>query len=91
MQCVFSTSAASRPRSTSRYRVYNLIGKNDNSTGFTAIGDQTGTIATPLNPLLDPLANNGGPTQTRALRPTSPAIDKGNSLGLTISTTALAC
>ena len=30
------------------------------------------------NPLLGPLANNGGPTQTFALLPGSPAIDAGN-------------
>ena len=30
------------------------------------------------NPFLDHLANNGGPTQTLALLPGSPAIDKGN-------------
>jgi len=30
------------------------------------------------NPKLGPLANNGGPTQTRALLPGSPAIDAGN-------------
>jgi hypothetical protein len=35
------------------------------------------------NPLLGPLANNGGPTQTHALLALSPAIDKGaNPLGL---------
>jgi Divergent InlB B-repeat domain len=33
--------------------------------------DMSGT-----NPLLAPLANNGGPTQTRALLPGSPAVDK---------------
>jgi hypothetical protein len=31
------------------------------------------------DPLLGPLANNGGPTQTRALLPGSPAINQGNS------------
>jgi CSLREA domain-containing protein len=31
------------------------------------------------NPLLDPLASNGGPTQTMALQPGSPAIDAGNN------------
>ncbi|HEY2397147.1 MAG TPA: choice-of-anchor Q domain-containing protein [Rudaea sp.] len=31
-------------------------------------------------PLLEPLASNGGPTQTLALRHTSPAIDAGNNL-----------
>jgi hypothetical protein len=35
------------------------------------------------DPLLGPLANNGGPTQTRALLASSPAIDQGaNPLGL---------
>jgi hypothetical protein len=62
---------------------YNLIGKADGSTGFTAATDQTGTIASPLDPKLDPagLQNNGGPTQTIALQLGSPAIDKGNSSG----------
>ena len=31
-------------------------------------------------PLLEPLASNGGPTQTLAMRHTSPAIDAGNNL-----------
>jgi CSLREA domain-containing protein len=35
-----------------------------------------------INPLLGPLANNGGPTMTHALLAGSPAIDAGNS-GLT--------
>jgi CSLREA domain-containing protein len=35
------------------------------------------------DPLLGPLQNNGGPTLTHALLPGSPAIDKGNSFGLT--------
>jgi uncharacterized protein (TIGR03437 family) len=34
------------------------------------------------NPLLSPLQNNGGATQTRALLPGSPAIDKGSSSGV---------
>jgi CSLREA domain-containing protein len=34
------------------------------------------------DPLLGPLQNNGGPTQTRALLFGSPAIDKGTSSGL---------
>jgi hypothetical protein len=32
-----------------------------------------------VNPLLGPLANNGGPTKTRALLNGSPAIDRGNN------------
>ena len=68
---------------------FNLIGKTDGSTGFTQVTDQVGTIASPLDPKLDPqgLQNNGGPTQTIALQPGSPALDKGTSNGLTGSLT----
>jgi CSLREA domain-containing protein len=64
---------------------FNLIGKRDGSTGFTAATDQTGTVASPLDPKLDPngLQNNGGPTKTIALLFGSPAIDKATSNGLT--------
>ena len=64
---------------------FNLIGKKDGSTGFAAGTDKKGTIASPLNPKLDPkgLRNNGGPTQTVALLAGSPAIDKGTSISLT--------
>ena len=64
---------------------FNLIGKKDGSTGFTAATDKKGTIASPLNPKLDPkgLRDNGGSTQTIALLSGSPAIDKGTSNGLT--------
>ena len=36
-------------------------------------------LEAPLNPVLGPLANNGGPTQTMALLAGSPAIDTGPS------------
>jgi hypothetical protein len=52
---------------------YNLT--SDNGSGFlTAAGDQINT-----DPLLAPLADNGGPTLTHALLWGSPAIDAGNS------------
>ena len=57
---------------------YNLIGNGTGSTGFTAVGDQVGTAAAPIDPLLNPLADNGGLTQTRALQPGSPAINGGD-------------
>jgi hypothetical protein len=41
-------------------------------------GDTAGLI-TAQDPLLGPLAGNGGPTQTHALLPGSPAIDAGSS------------
>jgi hypothetical protein len=51
---------------------YNL--SSDGSCGLTQPTDITTT-----NPLLGPLANNGGPTQTMALLPGSPAIDHGGT------------
>jgi len=61
---------------------YNLIGSNDFSSGFTngVNHDQVGSNP-PLNPMLDPhgLRSNGGPTQTLALLPGSPAIDHGSA------------
>jgi hypothetical protein len=60
----------------------NLIGKIDGSSGWVSPGagnsDLTGTIAKPLNPVLAPLGNYGGPTQTVALLPGSPAIGAGS-------------
>ena len=63
----------------------------DGSTGFTEPTDQTGTVASPLDPKLDPngLQNNGGPTQTIALLWGSPAIDKGFFNGLTYLSSAI--
>jgi CSLREA domain-containing protein len=63
---------------------FNLIGKADGSSGFSAPTDLTGTIASPLDPKLDPngLQDNGGPTRTVALLAGSPAIDKGTRIGL---------
>jgi CSLREA domain-containing protein len=42
-------------------------------------GDYVGTFVTPLDPLLGPLQDNGGLSNTRALLPGSPAIDNGDS------------
>ena len=57
---------------------HNLIGNSAGSVGFTngVLGDQVGVA----NPGLAPLASNGGPTQTRALLPGSPAINTGDPL-----------
>ncbi len=56
----------------------NLIGETDDSSGWVA-SDLIGTGAQPLNPVLAPLGNYGGPTQTMALLPGSPAIDAGDN------------
>ena len=53
-----------------------LIGNADGST-ISGANNQLGTTAIPINPLLGPLQNNGGPTFTRALLAGSPAIDRG--------------
>lgn len=55
---------------------YNLIAPN---TGCTITGDTTGNQSAPT--LLDPLADNGGPTETHALAPGSPARDGGDPAG----------
>lgn len=54
---------------------HNLI---QNLTGCILGGTTAGNI-TGFNPLLGALANNGGPTQTRALLTGSPAIDAGDN------------
>jgi len=51
---------------------YNLVGQV-NSGNFNATGDMTG-----VNPILDTLNNNRGPTLTEALLTGSPAINAGN-------------
>jgi hypothetical protein len=62
---------------------HNLIGEADGGTGFsTANGDKFGSTASPLNPLLGSLQNNGGPTPTLALLPGSPALNAGDNSAL---------
>jgi hypothetical protein len=63
---------------------FNLISMSDGSTGLTngVNGDQAGTEAAPLDPLLGPLQMNGGLTPTDALLWGSPAIDQGKCFGI---------
>ena len=65
-----STQCAGSPSSLG----YNL--SSDGSCSLAGPGDLPNT-----NPLLGPLADNGGPTQTHALLAGSPAIDKGTGTG----------
>ncbi len=58
---------------------HNLIGTIDRSTGLNGSGALYGTDASPLDPELLPLADNGGLTPTHALDFDSPAIDAGDS------------
>ena len=58
---------------------FNLIGNNTNATITPAqSSDHIGTAGSPINPLLGPLQENGGPTFTCALLSGSPAIDAGD-------------
>ena len=62
---------------------YNLIGDGSGQTGLVngVTGNQVGTTSSPINPLLAPLGDYGGPTLTMALLPGSPAIDAGTATG----------
>ena len=63
---------------------HNLIGDATGGTGFTngVNGDLVGTAASPIDPKLGPLQNNGGPTRTMALLAGSKAIDAGDDANL---------
>ncbi len=56
---------------------YNLIGAALCTINSTT-GDQIGSPASPIDPRVGPLQDNGGPTFTHALLASSPAIDAGN-------------
>lgn len=56
----------------------NIVRTLGTATGFTGPGDQPN-----VNPNLQPLGNNGGPTQTHALLSNSPAIDRGINANVT--------
>jgi uncharacterized repeat protein (TIGR01451 family) len=58
---------------------HNLIGNAAGSSGFTAPGDQVGTTAHPINPMLGAPGNHGGPTPTMVPQLGSPAIDAGDN------------
>jgi hypothetical protein len=58
---------------------HNLVGDGSDGTGFSpALGDQVGSAASPINALLGPFQDNGGPTWTMALLSGSPAINAPN-------------
>src|SRR5262249_5320073 len=55
----------------------NLIGDGTGMTGISNAvnGNLVGSATMPIDPLLGPLQDNGGPTPTMALLPGSPAAD----------------
>jgi CSLREA domain-containing protein len=75
------------------YNVFGVTSLGGNLVGFAlpndgfpaglpnANGDYVGNFGSPLNPQLDPLANNGGETETQAVLAGSPAIDHGLTTG----------
>ncbi|MEO1496471.1 MAG: choice-of-anchor Q domain-containing protein [Planctomycetota bacterium] len=65
---------------------HSLIGVTDGLGAIGGnVGNVTGTAATPLDPLLGPLQNSGGPTLTHAPELNSPAINAGTPAVLNTS------
>ena len=60
---------------------HNLIGIGDGAPSFLngVNGDQVGLISHPLDPMLGPLGDYGGPTPTHTPMAQSPLIDAGNT------------
>ncbi len=58
----------------------NLVGIADGATGLASGDILIGTATDPVDPLLGPLQDNGGPTPTHALLEGSPAIDAGQDV-----------
>jgi hypothetical protein len=61
--------------------LFSLIRNPSRVSGGTAITTDS-TDITNKDPMLGPLASNGGPTPTMAPLPTSPVLDQGKSFGL---------
>ncbi len=61
---------------------FSLIGVDTGATITDNGGNLIGTAAAPIDPLLGPLADNGGPTMTHALLAGSPAINRGDLTAL---------
>jgi hypothetical protein len=59
----------------------NLVGTGGSGLINTVNGDLIGDLDAPINPLLGPLQDNGGPVFTHALLVGSPAIDAGINIG----------
>jgi hypothetical protein len=66
---------------------YNLIGDGTGMTGLQngVNGNLVGSAAVPIDPLLGPLQDNGGPTQTMALSAGSPALNAGDPAQLGVA------
>src|SRR6516165_6935661 len=69
---------------------HNLIGDSTGGSGYDPT-DLVGTGQNPIDPMLGPLADNGGPTQTIALLPGSPALNAGDPTSWTCPTSGASC
>ena len=85
---VFGTNANITSILTAAKVSTNLIGNNSGANTAFAAGVLVGTPGNLINPLLGPLASNGGPTLTHALNSGSPAINQGLSLNRPVLTAA---
>jgi hypothetical protein len=68
---------------------FNLIGVDSGMAAGPSHGvngNQIGSASSPIDPLLGPLASNGGLTLTHELLPGSPALDAGNNAIVTVAT-----
>jgi uncharacterized repeat protein (TIGR01451 family) len=77
-----NTIVASSATATGCAQVVSSLGHNldgDGTCGLAGPGDQSGTVASPLDPRLGPLQRNLGGTDTHALSSGSPAIDAGDN------------
>ncbi len=78
MNTLVATNAA--PLGTDIFGTMTSVGNNliGTASGAVIVGTTTGD-QTNLSPMLGPLQNNGGPTETHALLTSSPARDAGSS------------
>jgi hypothetical protein len=72
---IANNEAGGEPSDFTATQLFNLSGSNDLIMVSTD-AQPAGTLT--ADPMLAPLAANGGPTETHALLPGSPAIDTGN-------------
>jgi hypothetical protein len=79
---IVANSPSASGGSCYRYGIITDGGYNLDSDNTCFFGTNNFSLSG-VDPMLGPLADNGGPTKTHALLAGSPAIDKGNSFGAT--------
>ena len=72
---VARNTAPAAPDAHEAFATFSLIGDGTGSGIANGSGNQVGSHDSPIDPRIGPLADNGGPTKTRALLAGSPAID----------------